>query len=215
MNFDVRFEALIANMKFDGRYRTFIELDRLAGEFPTALWRGPDGSSRRVTVWCSNDYLGMGQHPDVLLAMQRTNDRSGAVVPRVRAGTASGISTTTRFGGILLGFVALSTILAIVVRFALTRDICTSFASHCAAAAEFAGLVAAGDVPKAAALISPVDRTIAIEIAHRGYAAVFSAALLAAAMVAGLSAMVVAFLMWPARGRSSEIAFAAERGGVR
>jgi 5-aminolevulinate synthase len=65
-------------MKLDGRYRTFIELERLAGEFPTAFWHAPDGRSRRVTVWCSNDYLGMGQHPDVLAAMHRAIDRSGA-----------------------------------------------------------------------------------------------------------------------------------------
>jgi 5-aminolevulinate synthase len=78
MDFDTRFRALIAEMKLDGRYRTFIELERIAGEFPTALWHRPDGESRRVTVWCSNDYLGMGQHPEVLAAMHKTIDLSGA-----------------------------------------------------------------------------------------------------------------------------------------
>jgi EmrB/QacA subfamily drug resistance transporter len=68
------------------------------------------------------------------------------VVPRERAG----ISTTSRFSGILLGFVALSTIMAIVARAALTTSICASIASRCEAATEFARLVAAGDVPKAA-----------------------------------------------------------------
>ena len=71
MDHVAKFESLISAMKLDGRYRTFIELERLAGEFPTALWHAPDGRSRRVTVWCSNDYLGMGQHPDVLAAMHR------------------------------------------------------------------------------------------------------------------------------------------------
>ena len=78
MDHVAKFESLISAMKLDGRYRTFIELARLAGEFPTALWHAPDGRSRRVTVWCSNDYLGMGQHPDVLAAMHRAIDLSGA-----------------------------------------------------------------------------------------------------------------------------------------
>src|SRR5882672_5312178 len=73
-----RFEVLISEMKADGRYRTFVELERMAGQFPAALLRGRDGRSRRITVWCSNDYLGMGQHPDVLAAMHDAIDRSGA-----------------------------------------------------------------------------------------------------------------------------------------
>jgi 5-aminolevulinate synthase len=91
MDFDKRFRALIADMKLEGRYRIFTELERIAGEFPTALWRGPDGASRRVTVWCSNDYLGMGQHPEVLAAMHRTIDFSGA-----GAGGTRNISGTNR-----------------------------------------------------------------------------------------------------------------------
>jgi 5-aminolevulinate synthase len=78
MDYIGKFKSLISEMKLDGRYRTFIELERIAGQFPTALWHGPDGQSRRVTVWCSNDYLGMGQHPDVLAAMHRALDLSGA-----------------------------------------------------------------------------------------------------------------------------------------
>ena len=56
MDFSERFAQLIADMKVDGRYRTFVQLERIAGEFPKALWHGPDGQTRRVTVWCSNDY---------------------------------------------------------------------------------------------------------------------------------------------------------------
>jgi MFS transporter, DHA2 family, multidrug resistance protein len=131
------------------------------------------------------------------------------VVPRERAGMASGISTTSRFSGILFGFVVLSTIMAIVARAALTTSICASIASRCEAATEFARLVAAGDVPKAVALISPVSPTIANEIAHRGYATGFVAALLTAAAVAGLSAVVVAIQMRSRRARSSsQTAFA-------
>jgi 5-aminolevulinate synthase len=78
MDYNKRFEDLLIEMKLDGRYRTFAELERIAGEFPTALWRGPDQQTKRVTVWCSNDYLGMGQHPDVLAAMHEAIDLSGA-----------------------------------------------------------------------------------------------------------------------------------------
>ncbi|WP_430513778.1 5-aminolevulinate synthase [Pannonibacter phragmitetus] len=78
MDFNAKFQDLISDMKLDGRYRTFIELERVAGEFPTALWHRPDGETQRVTVWCSNDYLGMGQHPDVLAAMHEAIDMSGA-----------------------------------------------------------------------------------------------------------------------------------------
>ena len=78
MDYVTRFESLIGEMKLDGRYRTFIELERIAGEFPIALWRQPDGDARRVTVWCSNDYLGMGQHREVLAAMHGAIDQFGA-----------------------------------------------------------------------------------------------------------------------------------------
>ncbi|ESQ80699.1 hypothetical protein ABENE_22310 [Asticcacaulis benevestitus DSM 16100 = ATCC BAA-896] len=73
-----QFESFISQLKLDGRYRTFIELERLAGEFPVALWHGANGETAPVTVWCSNDYLGMGQHPAVLAAMHATLDMSGA-----------------------------------------------------------------------------------------------------------------------------------------
>lgn len=71
------FETLLAKTKLDGRYRTFIELERIVGSFPKAIWHGPDGA-REVTVWCSNDYLGMGQNPAVLSAMHEAIASSGA-----------------------------------------------------------------------------------------------------------------------------------------
>ncbi len=62
----------------EGRYRTFIDIERQRGQFPHAVWRRPDGSERPVTVWCGNDYLGMGQHPVVLEAMHEAIDATGA-----------------------------------------------------------------------------------------------------------------------------------------
>ncbi len=136
-------------------------------------------------------------------------------VPRDRAGMASGISTTARFSGILLGFALLNAAIAIIARSLLTADACAAFVSRCEAAGTFAGLVIAGDVPKAAALMSPDRQAVAIDIAHRGYAAGFSGALFIAAIVAGSAAVLVAALMRPVRVESSSaIAFAAEREGL-
>lgn len=73
-------EKAVAKVRDEGRYRVFAELERRAGEFPTALHHGIGAKSEAppVTVWCSNDYLGMGQHPDVLAAMKQAIDCHGA-----------------------------------------------------------------------------------------------------------------------------------------
>ncbi|MGX1133517.1 5-aminolevulinate synthase [Streptomyces glaucescens] len=71
------FASQLADLRERGAYRTFLEVERLAGSFPAALKHGP-GPGRRIRVWCSNDYLGMGQHPLVLEAMKRAVDESGA-----------------------------------------------------------------------------------------------------------------------------------------
>jgi 5-aminolevulinate synthase len=62
----------------EGRYRTFIDIERRRGQFPHAIWTREDGTEREITVWCGNDYLGMGQHPVVLRAMHDAIEATGA-----------------------------------------------------------------------------------------------------------------------------------------
>lgn len=73
------FSQRIEELKSEGRYRIFANLERRVGEFPIALYReSPDSAPRKVVVWCSNDYLGMGQNPIVLDAMSEAVDTFGA-----------------------------------------------------------------------------------------------------------------------------------------
>jgi 5-aminolevulinate synthase len=78
MDFEAHFQAALDGLKERGNYRVFAELQRRRGDYPHATRYLPDGTTQDVTVWCSNDYLGMGQHPDVLDAMHEELDRSGA-----------------------------------------------------------------------------------------------------------------------------------------
>ena len=70
MDYTKFFTEQLDRLQSDGNYRVFAELERRMGQFPKATRYKPDGSTSEVTVWCSNDYLGMGQHPDVIAAMQ-------------------------------------------------------------------------------------------------------------------------------------------------
>src|SRR5438552_1640287 len=76
MNYDRYFADALAQLKDERRYRVFADLERLAGRFPRAVWHSPQ-RPRDVIVWCSNDYLGMGQHPKVIAAMVETATRMG------------------------------------------------------------------------------------------------------------------------------------------
>jgi len=76
MIYDGFFADAITQLRDERRYRVFADLERIAGRFPRALWHSPQGP-KDVVIWCSNDYLGMGQHPKVIGAMVETATRMG------------------------------------------------------------------------------------------------------------------------------------------
>ena len=88
MDYQSIFAEAIAALHAERRYRVFADLERIAGRFPYAIWRSGD-EAREIVVWCSNDYLGMGQHPTVVAAMTDAARRMG-----VGAGGTRNISGT-------------------------------------------------------------------------------------------------------------------------
>ncbi|MEM8973384.1 MAG: 5-aminolevulinate synthase [Pseudomonadota bacterium] len=88
--YDEHFGRAVASLHDEGRYRVFANLERRGGAFPRA-WLHEDGAKREITIWCSNDYLGMGRHPDVIAAMQEAAQSIG-----VGAGGTRNISGTHR-----------------------------------------------------------------------------------------------------------------------
>ena len=76
MDYNAYFTDALAQLHSERRYRVFADLERMAGRFPHARWHTPRGA-REIVVWCSNDYLGMGQHPKVIGAMVETATRMG------------------------------------------------------------------------------------------------------------------------------------------
>ena len=77
MDYSAKLDEALNKLHEEGRYRTFIDIERKQGQFPHATWRKPDGSETPITVWCGNDYLGMGQNPVVIEAMCEAVTRSG------------------------------------------------------------------------------------------------------------------------------------------
>ncbi|SIS79727.1 5-aminolevulinate synthase [Phaeovulum vinaykumarii] len=92
MDYNQALDRAIGRLHEEGRYRTFIDIERQKGAYPKATWNRPDGSTSEITVWCGNDYLGMGQHPVVLAAMHEALDAVGA-----GSGGTRNISGTTAY----------------------------------------------------------------------------------------------------------------------
>ncbi|WP_417310724.1 5-aminolevulinate synthase [Devosia sp.] len=78
MDYRGLFEDAVDALRQEKRYRVFADLERVAGSFPRAIYRDSSDNAHEISIWCSNDYLGMGQHESVISAMQETAGRLGA-----------------------------------------------------------------------------------------------------------------------------------------
>ena len=92
LNYRDVFKSKLNQLVAENRYRHFVELERIVGAHPQAVWNAPDGK-RDVTVWCSNDYIGMGHHPDVIAALQDAAGQHGTGAGGTRniSGTSASI----------------------------------------------------------------------------------------------------------------------------
>src|SRR5437870_12207990 len=84
MNYDAFFANALATLHEERRYRVFADLERVAGRLPHAIWHAPSGP-REVVIWHSNDYLGLGQHPQVIGPMVETATRMATGAGRTRS----------------------------------------------------------------------------------------------------------------------------------